>query len=49
MLVGPVWLAGGDALWGGAGASVYAGYADSYQVTGYDVIDDVARAPRNST
>lgn len=49
MLVGPVRLAGGDALWGGAGASVYAGYADSYQVTGYDVIDDVARAPRNST
>jgi len=45
----PVRLAGGDALWGRAGADVYAGYADSYQMTGYDVIDDFARAPRNST
>lgn len=49
MLIVPVRLAGGDAPWGRAGAGVYAGYADSYQVTGYDVIDDFARAPRNST
>jgi hypothetical protein len=49
VLLVPVRLAGGDALWGRAGADVYAGYADSYQVTGYDVIDDFARAPRNST
>ncbi|WP_439613550.1 hypothetical protein [Reyranella sp.] len=40
MLIVPVRPAGGDALWGRAGASVYAGYADIYQVTGYDVVDD---------